>query len=159
MHSIFMYGSNLYLPRLRKRAPEWDGKFRVGQLPNFELKFHKRSCLYQVAASISPHPYRTVWGIAIQLNETDLERMDGFESVSLEPKQYSRHSVTVKLIGEQSVEAQTYIAEPDFVVDGLNPTVDYLNFVVEGGRHCGLPASYLEAIARLGTANSRTYLL
>ena len=145
-----MYGSNLHLPRLQERAPEWDGRFQLGQLPHYELRFHKRSCHYRVAASIAPHTTRSVWGIVIELNSRDLNRMDRYESLHLIPKQYDRHTVTIRLSNRVERVVQTYIAEPEFVVEGLLPTSDYLNYLLQGGRYCGLPLDYLQAIARLG---------
>ena len=145
-----MYGSNLHLPRLRERAPDWDGRFQIGQLLHYELKFQKRSRHYRVAASIAPHPTRSVWGIVIDLNSRDLIRMDRSESLHLVPKQYERHTVTVHLNNRVERVVQTYIAEPEFVVEGLLPTSDYLNYLLKGGLYCGLPLEYLQAISRLG---------
>ena len=148
-----MYGSNLYLPRLRERAPNWDGTFLTGRLPNYQLKFHKRSQRYCVAASIVPHSTRCVWGIVIELGSSDLRRMDRYESLHLTPKQYDRHPVNICLDGYGDRAAQTYIAEPNFVVEGLFPAAEYLNYLLQGGRSCGLPRDYLQAIAKLGTAD------
>jgi hypothetical protein len=155
LHPLFMYGSNLDPQRLRDRAPDWNGHYQLANLQGHELRFHKRSERYGAAANVVPHSTRQVWGIVVELTAADLAQMDRFESCHEPPKQYDRCSIDVQLVdspnGRQcSVEA--YIARPDWILEGLRPTREYLQYVLAGAHHYGFPADYIEAIARLGFA-------
>ncbi|MBP0016256.1 MAG: gamma-glutamylcyclotransferase [Cyanobacteria bacterium SBLK] len=151
MHPVFMYGSNLHPLRLQSRAPSWDGNYTRAFLSDRELRFNKRSRKYIVAANIIPHPTRRVWGIIVNLNSDDLQAMDGYEGC---PTNYNRIWASPCLEGGEIVKTHTYQAHPDTILEGKHPTPNYLQYVLEGARLCGLPEDYINAIARSGRAKS-----
>ncbi|MEO0802669.1 MAG: gamma-glutamylcyclotransferase family protein [Cyanobacteria bacterium J06642_2] len=167
-HATFMYGSNLDPQRLHARAPAWDGTYRIAKLPQYELRFHKRSERYRVAANVVPHQTRCVWGILVYLCDRDLARMDSCEGCYREPPHYRRLSATVHLsdrlidchlidchlLEKEQRSAYLYIASSVWHVEGLQPTIDYMAHVISGAVWCGLPSAYINAIAQLGLPSS-----
>lgn len=154
-HPVFMYGSNLDPQRLSDRAPEWDGTSQQARLPNYELRFHKRSERYRVAANVIPHPTRSVWGVVVHLSDRDLMRMDRYEGCDREPPDYHRRVVTVTLSDRGSQDVSIYTANPVWIVEGLQPSGAYVNHVVRGARWHDLPAAYVSQL-QFASVNKRT---
>ncbi|MBF2005276.1 MAG: gamma-glutamylcyclotransferase [Chlorogloeopsis fritschii C42_A2020_084] len=148
LHHVFAYGSNLNPMRLRSRIQNWDGSYQLASLPGYELRFNMFAEQQRVGANIVPHPTRHVRGIIIQLDEIDLFELDKYEG---HPILYQRVEVKVNLDNTSRMNAYTYVAQPQWITEGLLPTVDYLEHIINGASVCGLPADYIQAIQKLGT--------
>ncbi|MEO1133793.1 MAG: gamma-glutamylcyclotransferase family protein [Cyanobacteria bacterium J06639_1] len=142
-HPVFAYGSNLDPQRLGDRAPDWDGTSQRAYLPEHELRFHKRSERYRVAANVVPHPTRSVWGAVVDLSDRDLIRMDGFEGCDRDPPGYYRRLVKVKLGDRGWQDVFIYTANPIWIVEGRLPAPDYVQHVLRGARWHDLPSAYI----------------
>lgn len=148
IHRVFSYGSNLDPERFRSRVRYWNGKYQLARLPGYELRFNKRSLKYGVAANVVPHPTRQVRGILVDLNDADLQAIDICEGY---PTNYNRVATKFWLEDSSEAEGYVYMATPEWIQDGSFPSADYLGYVRRGAIASGLPADYIEAIARLGT--------
>lgn len=147
-----MYGSNLDPQRLRDRAPDWDGTSQRGRLPQHELRFHKRSERYRVAANVVPHLTRSVWGVVVSLSDRDLFRMDGFEGCDRQPPGYYRRLVTVDLGDRGRRRVSIYTANPIWIAEGIRPSQDYVRHVIVGAQWHDLPSAYIRSLQSASVA-------
>lgn len=142
---VFAYGSNLWAARIEARV----GRVEIvatGRVRSYDLRFHKRSR----DGSAKANAFATgvsddvVWGVVYELDSSEKRRLDAFEGLG---GGYFETQVEV-LVGEGvSVDAWMYVANPDFVDDGLAPYDWYHRFCVEGAREHGFPAWYVDRIA------------
>lgn len=142
-HLVFMYGSNLYLKRLRSRASGWNGQSKRAFLPNYELRFNKRLLKGGVAANVMFHLTRKVWGIIVELDDNDLEAMDRYEG---HPYHYERKKIDLFSENGSQVSAYVYIAHPQHIIEEKLPTSEYLGYFIRGAKMCGLPLDYINAV-------------
>lgn len=70
-----------------------------------------------------------VEGILYEIKDSDIKKLDSYEGY---PWHYNRREVEVKLDNGQKVKAVTYIANPDKVKEGLNPSKEYLYRLLKG---------------------------
>ena len=136
----FAYGSNLWQPRLECRV----GRVRalgVAHLPDYTLRWNKRSTDGSAKCDITPAAGDEVIGVVYELDEGKIETLDRIEGVGAG---YDRSDVRVELDGKM-VTACAYIATE--VDDTLLPYDWYRHLVLAGARQHGLPAAY---VARLG---------
>lgn len=121
----FAYGRNMNPAVMNKRGV-WHRPGRPAVLEGYELKFNKRSSgrLIHGYANIEPNPESHVPGVLYEVNEESIETLDRFEGY---PDHYRRQTVEVKTDFGRIEQAICYIAQPDYVQDGLLPTQEYLN--------------------------------
>ena len=147
LSQVFMYGSNLDRERLLNRVLSWNGQFQKAYLTGYELRFNKRLRRGGVAANIILHPTRRVWGITIELSNDDLKKMDRYEG---HPYHYERQQLKLFLENGRETSAYVYIAQPEHILEGKKPSLNYFQYVINGAINCGLPLEYVRAIEKLG---------
>ena len=86
-------------------------------------------------ADIVPETMSEVWGLLYALTDIDLSRMDVFEGC---PKHYHRTTITVERKSEQF---SCYTYEVANKVDGLFPSPEYLDLILNALRKYNLPIS------------------
>ena len=151
---LFIYGSNLDCKRLRSRVPSWDGHYQLVYLKGYELRFHKRRRDGTGAANIVRHATSKVWGILVNMDHFEISLMDGYEGY---PYHYDRLTVEVSTVAGDEITAETYVAQPDWIEEGLPQSHDYLNHVINGGKESGLPDDYIENIVEWALGNQGQY--
>jgi len=151
---LFFYGSNLDRQRLRSRVPSWDGYYQLVYLKGYELRFHKRLGNGTAAANIVPHAASKVWGIVVNLDDLEVSLMDGYEGY---PYHYDRLTVEVSTVAGDEITAETYVAQPDWIEEGLPQSQDYLNHVINGAKESGLPDDYIQNIVQWKLGNQGQY--
>lgn len=103
------------------------------------------------AADVLPAPGAGVWGILWELSEPSA--LDEFE------KRYDRAEFEVLRFGEGdtaglAVEAFTYTVKPELRAgDEASPSSAYLERMVEGAQHGGLPSEYIGFLESCGAAH------
>jgi gamma-glutamylcyclotransferase (GGCT)/AIG2-like uncharacterized protein YtfP len=128
MVRYFTYGSNMSVPRIIKRGIT-PSKGNVGILDGWELKFNKKASAGDWSfANIVEKEEGVVEGIVFEISEEELNLLDKFEGA---PKHYKREKISVLSRGE-IIECITYIAQENYIVEGLFPTKEYLGFLIEG---------------------------
>jgi hypothetical protein len=138
----FAYGSNMNIDRVRKREMVFDHHFG-GALHDYELVFNKRSVKYPGAASanVSPRSGAVTEGVLYRLTEPDqIERMDPFEGY---PVRYDRLVLPVRQ-RQETFHAWVYVANTDYIVEGLKPARWYLEHLLAGEEF--LSAEYMEKL-------------
>ncbi len=121
-------------------------------LHRFRLAFDKlpkRGVAGEGKANIKPAPTSVVEGVLYTgVNKDGFASLDQREGV---PDHYTRQIVNVTLDDGTTVEAITYVANADKVVDGLRPTKEYLRYLLQG--RDVLSESYLQRLEKWETVD------
>ena len=129
---------------------------RVAKLERYQFAFTKKSNwdskLSQASringkANISENNDSIVWGILLDLTESEVEKMD--DSEGTESGHYFRKTVEV-ITDSGIVKAITYVAHDDKLIPNTAPLEWYLNHVLDGAKYHNLPGDYIESIQALG---------
>ena len=145
---IFAYGSNLYLSRMTDRVPS-SRVVGCARLAGYRLCFHKRSHVdgSGKANVLAGGAEDCVWGVVYEIAPADLPALDRCEGG------YARREIEVELTTGERVVVEVYVAESENVDDRVRPLAWYKRLVVDGARMHGLPAEYVEIIARAPTCD------
>ena len=128
MVKYFAYGSNMSVSRMIERGVTPLSRSH-GILNNYVLKFNKKSSKGDWSfANIEKSEGYTVEGVIFEISESHLKKLDKFEGA---PVHYRREKINVISCGNK-IECITYIAQDDYIIEGLNPTNDYMRFLIEG---------------------------
>ena len=135
MHLYFAYGSNLCVRQMATRCPE-AGDPRPAQLADHDWLINERG-----VATIDPRAGTDVHGVLWRLTDADLTVLDAAEGV---PHRYRRELMTISTL-DGPIPAWVYI-DPR-VVPGP-PRAGYLERIVDGARHHGLPQHWIDFLHR-----------
>nr|WP_274519798.1 MULTISPECIES: gamma-glutamylcyclotransferase family protein [unclassified Halorhodospira] len=138
----FAFGSNMLTSRLQARVPSATPVGRAF-LQGHQLAFHKRGAdgSAKCNANWTGQPEHWLPGVIFRMDAGQLPALDDAEG-----PRYDRIDVTVQNDNDTLIEAFTYRAKPDAVMDGLQPTATYYRYVIDGAIEHGLPEWHLEAI-------------
>lgn len=133
----FAYGANMDRDHMRQTAP---GAVMLGPAT---LDGHRVAIARAGYGTLVPDERAVVHGILWQLTAPDEEALDRFEAV--DRGFYRKDLVTVRAAGAAE-QAMVYLAVE--VEPGL-ASPDYVRQVAEAARAAGLPAEYVDSLARL----------
>lgn len=144
----FAYGSNLHPARLAERTPSCRA-IGAATLVGYTLRFHKRS---KAAGDMSGKcdAWATgrrddvVHGAIYRIHRRDLPALDAAEGNG---RGYERVTIQAFSPGRR-YDVQVYVAQPGWIDAALKPYDWYLEFVVRGAGHHGLPDAYRRGLAR-----------
>jgi len=137
---FFLYGDNLNLTQLKRRAPEHKFLY-LATLADHTIKFCRWSSQWRCGlASIAPSPGEKVWGAVFELTEEDLKILDQFEE-DVPQGAYRRLQVTVITDAGEKELVTTYAAAP---VGKFKPKDHYLDWVTKGLTHWKLPEEAIQ---------------
>ncbi|MEO2173459.1 MAG: gamma-glutamylcyclotransferase family protein [bacterium] len=142
-HFYFAYGSNMNPARVVRRKMGYT-LCESGTLSGYKLAFNKRSVKYPGAASANVVEHRDshVEGVVYHLTDRhQITKMDPFEGY---PVRYNRVLAPVKTVNG-FIDVWVYVANPDFIEEGLKPASWYLNHLLSGCEF--LSADYVEQLA------------
>jgi cation transport regulator ChaC len=143
----FAYGSNLNLDQKEKRT----GPFRSAitcMLQGYRFAFNKDDKAGGAYANLVPDDRARVYGVAYLCSREAFEKMDVNEGVH--SRHYEHLQVRVEGESEQVLEAIAYVACPEITCEERKPRVSYLDRILNGARHHGLPLAYINMIESLG---------
>ena len=129
---------------------------RVGKLEGYQFAFTKKSnwdsklsraSRINGKANVSENNDSMVWGVLLDLTESEVEKMD--DSEGTESGHYFRKTVEV-ITDSGIVKAITYVAHDDKLIPNTAPLEWYLNHVLDGAKYHNLPGDYIESIQALG---------
>jgi gamma-glutamylcyclotransferase len=144
----FAYGSNLDWAQIRKRCPSTKA-VSVVAARGYRLAFTRFSTNRQCgAADILPSPGNEVWGMLYEIDAVEIGFLDECEGFRpgrpREENAYERVEIEVWKAGITE-RVWTYV-----VVQKLDPcprpSAEYKRLMVDGARHWGFPAEYLERL-------------
>ena len=127
----FAYGSNCNPARMAAKKVTTTERVRA-TLPEYKLVFDKRALRDHLPetigyANIAPAPEHTVEGILYTLDPDDRATLDASERY---PDHYTRIEITVETEAGP-VDCFTYQARPEVTGEGLRPSRNYLNHILE----------------------------
>lgn len=134
-HAYFAYGSNLCVNQMARRCPGAVHPRRA-TLADHDWLINERG-----VATVEPFDGSQVHGVLWQLTDHDLATLDSAEGV---PVRYRRDRLTVHTDDGPS-EAWVYI---DHRVDPGPPRPGYLERIIDGAIHHGLPQRWIEFLKR-----------
>lgn len=142
MLRYFAYGSNMLVRRIRQpdRAPS-AVPLSTGTLVGHRLHFHKRSVRDGSGKCNVIHTNIAgdlVHGVVFEISRGNGHTLDVVEGRN---RGYTREEVDV-MTPDGWVRAFTYVAEPHYIDDGLQPYHWYKGFVVAGADEHRLPSAY-----------------
>lgn len=151
----FAFGSNMDPEQMRARCPS----HRVlgpAYLPGHALCFPRRSPRRRCAtAGFAAAAGKGVWGVLYELGDGDLPKLHEAEGYAPgRVAALNRHDfvpVEVRRGGTEgeTIRAFTYCARPDG--SGAIPSRDYLDHLLRGAKHHGLPRAYVAALQSIKT--------
>ncbi|MFG1933730.1 poly-gamma-glutamate hydrolase family protein [Mycobacterium sp. NPDC048908] len=139
-HSYFAYGSNLCVRQMAQRCPGAVNP-KPARLADHDWLINERG-----VATVEPFDGSLVHGVLWQVTDHDLATLDSAEGV---PMRYRRDRLTVYTDDGPS-DAWVYI---DHRVDPGPPRPGYLERIVAGATHHGLPRRWIEFLRRWDPAN------
>ncbi len=141
----FAYGSNMNPRRVTQRQMRYTEYFG-GVLNDFRLVFNKRSGKHPGAASanVVAAAGHCVEGVLYRLETVDqIQVMDPYEG---HPVRYSRLALPVR-VGDEHHHAWVYLANAEWITEGLKPARWYLEHLLEGEPH--LSPQYFLSLTRI----------
>lgn len=152
---LFAYGSNMNPGLMADRCPE-ARTLGVARLVDHRLWFPRFSRARNCAtASIEPHAGSAVWGALYEIPANDIPVLnyhEGFDPqgpVSAN-RRILRDVTVLRLGGSEPVKAQSYVAVPDGTT--ALPSQAYMQAIIDGALHHGLPRAYVAALQNVRTA-------
>ncbi|MBV8291195.1 MAG: gamma-glutamylcyclotransferase, partial [Mycobacterium sp.] len=134
-HTYFAYGSNMSVQQMAQRCPDATDPRRA-VLADHDWLINQRG-----VATVEPFDGVEVHGVAWQLSDHDLATLDSAEGV---PRRYRRDQLTVHTDDGPS-DAWVYI---DHRVHPGPPRPGYLERIIDGARHHGLPQRWIDFLRR-----------
>ena len=146
-HIYFAYGSNLCVQQMARRCPDAADPRRA-TLADHDWLINERG-----VATVEPFAGSEVHGVVWQLSDRDLATLDSAEGV---PVRYRRDRLTVHTDDGPS-PAWVYI---DHRVEPGPPRPGYLERIIDGARHHGLPHRWIDFLERWDPAHwpQRTWI-
>ena len=147
---FFAVGTNMDEELLRSWIPS-ARRLTIASLSGFMLRWHKRSSDGgKLAALRTGHPDDVVWGVVYEVDGLGWQQIDEGQRAA----GYRDERVTV--VGPDGAEhdASVYVARAEMIDDSMMPTRSYRDPIVNGARANGLPAEYVDELARTPVADS-----
>ncbi|MEJ7779111.1 MAG: gamma-glutamylcyclotransferase [Daejeonella sp.] len=138
----FAYASNLKISILEERIGDKIQNCLPGRLPDYGFRFNRRNSDGSARANIVVSESEDVYGLVCRVDQKYKDKL-----LKTEPG-YLLISVAVET-EQGDVNAFTFISESDD--EGIYPTKQYLNSILEGAREQGLPEEYVDFIIALAT--------
>jgi phage replication-related protein YjqB (UPF0714/DUF867 family) len=140
MQPYFAYGSNLDVTQMARRCPDATDP-RPATLADHDWLINERG-----VATVEVLDGGHVHGVLWQISDRDLTVLDSAEGV---PVRYRRDRLTVQT-ADGPAEAWVYV---DHRVEAGAPRPGYLERIIDGAAHHGLPPRWLEYLRRWDPAN------
>lgn len=134
-HPYFAYGSNLCVQQMAARCPDADDP-RPAVLSDHDWLINQRG-----VATVEPFSGSQVHGVLWQISDQDLATLDSAEGV---PVRYRRDELSVRTDDGPS-PAWVYV---DHRITPGPPRPGYLQRIIDGARHHGLPQRWIDFLHR-----------
>lgn len=147
---FFAVGTNMDEELLRNWIPS-ARRLTIASLSGFTLRWHKRSLNGgKLNALRTGHPDDVVWGVVYEVDGLGWQQIDeGQRSAG-----YRDERVTVVGPDGADHDASVYVACAEMIDDSMMPTRSYRDPIVNAARANGLPAEYIDELARTPVTDS-----
>jgi gamma-glutamylcyclotransferase (GGCT)/AIG2-like uncharacterized protein YtfP len=147
---FFAVGTNMDEERLRNWIP-FSRRLTIASLSGFTLRWNKRSAEGGKLAPLrTGHPDDVVWGVVYEVDRVGWQQIDEAQRGA----GYREERVTV--VGPDGTEhdASVYVARTEMIDDSMMPMRSYRDPIVTAARDNGLPAQYVDELARTPVTDS-----
>ena len=147
---FFAVGTNMDEERLRNWIPSAE-RLSIASLSGFTLRWHKRSSEGGKLAPLrTGQPDDIVWGVVYEVDRLAWQQIDEGQRDA----GYREERVTV--VGPDGAEhdASVYVACDEMIDDSITPMRSYRDPIVKAARVNGLPAEYVDELARTPVMDS-----
>lgn len=142
----FAYGSNMDEARMEERKVK-PLKSEKAKLRGYKLIFNKAPLKplksNEGYASIVKSGKEVVEGVLYTLTKSDLDKLDAREGY---PEHYDRIFLLVEKENRTKMLAETYVAQPRWIRNGLKPSKDYVLHLAEGAKQHELSEGYIKKL-------------
>lgn len=149
-HYYFAYGSNMNLAQMKKRclSPKVLG---IGCLSGYKLGFYGYSGIWDGGQeTVVPDLESQVWGVLYELQFFDCEQLDVYQDARFDGTgPYFHYPVDVIIEKQGTFDARIY--KRNILQEVKLPSVEYLNFIVQGAIQQGLPPDYITLLQNMKT--------
>ena len=147
---FFAVGTNMDEELLRDWIPS-ARRLSIASLSGFALRWHKRSSNGgKLAALRTGQPDDVVWGVVYEVDGLDGQHIDEGQRAA----GYRDERVTVVCPDGTEHDASVYVARAEMIDHSIMPTRSYRDPIVNAARANGLPAEYVDELARKAVADS-----
>ena len=136
MH-YFAYGANMDVETLKERNVSFEPVV-TGKVRDVRLVFHVPGSDHTGKADLMDDRRSHVHGVVYDVPEESIDGLDVY--VNVERGRYRRQQVTVQT-AQGEISCAVYRGAK--FRSGLKPSQEYLNRLIRGARHHGLPEHYL----------------
>jgi gamma-glutamylcyclotransferase len=147
---FFAVGSNMDEELMRSWVPS-ARRLTIASLSGFTLRWHKRSSAGgKLAALRTDQTEDVVWGVVYEVDDLGRQQID--EGQRAHGYREERAAVVAPDGAEQ--EVSVYVACAEMIDDTLMPMRSYRDPIVNAARANGLPAAYVDGLARTPVMDS-----
>ena len=140
----FAYGSNMSLPRLRKRVPR--AEFLDSICVNgFTLVVNKRSIDGSAKCNLQTSADCHIWGVLYSIYSSDISLLDKAEGLGYG---YNKEWIEISHRGAK-LPIFFYIADSAHIREDMEPYDWYMQFVISGAEEHGFPEGYLHFLQQI----------
>jgi len=147
----FAYGSNMNPERVKGRGVRYKW-YKRALLKGYKLAFNKRrekgAAAGTAAANIVPAEGEVVEGVLYELVEPEIDYR-GLDRAEGYPNHYTIEILEVQTEDGKTYPAVVYVAHPSKVEEGLKPTEEYFNHLLEACRLGILSEEYCQRLRRM----------
>lgn len=135
------YGSNLHPARIGARLASVTA-VGFAALPGWRLQYHKLGADGSGKCNLIIDPASVAYGAVYEISRADKSRLDEIEGVG---NGYTTTTIALATVGD----AWVYVAQQSHIDESLVPFDWYLDFVLHGALHHGLPERYVGEIRNM----------
>jgi len=152
-HLFFAYGSNMNPEQIFSRCHKPDA-CTVACLQGYRLSFFGDSRRWDGGeATVTPTPGEDVWGVVYELTLADSERLDSWQDVRLDGTGAYFHYPT-EVLDARGTAYPVLIYKRFLSGTSSSPSAEYMDAVISGALHHGLPAAYIEKLRCITTVKA-----
>jgi gamma-glutamylcyclotransferase len=142
----FAYGSNMQSATLRGRRGIEFRRAVPGRAAGWRLVFDKPPIvpIGEAFANIVPDATAHVLGVAYEVSEEDLQRIELTEGVLV--GNYDRVAIQVEALPQPTLSLTAFSLTSDHRDPSLQPSTRYMELVITGATEHGLPAEYIDSL-------------
>lgn len=147
---FFAVGTNMDAEHLRRWIPS-ARRLTIASVSGFTVKWHKRSSEGgKLAALRTGHPDDVMWGVVYEVDDLGWQHIDEGQR----DHGYREERATVVGPDGDEHDASVYVARDEMIDDSMMPTRSYRDPIVNAARANGLPADYVDELARTAVMES-----
>ena len=126
-------------------------RLTIASLSGFTLRWNKRSSEGGKLAPLrTDDPDDLIWGVVYEVDGLAWQQIDEAQRGA----GYREERVTVVGPGGAEYDASVYVARAEMIDDSMMPMRSYRDPIVAAARANGLPAEYVDELARMPVADS-----